>query len=97
MFILNMFSGLADSGGLRRLVWISRIGMTLFVTVMLALFAAFGPFAVLAIVRVVPALITGGARLHGTSRRHRKHVVRAALCGTGIDHREDAFSTWPPA
>jgi hypothetical protein len=57
-YILNMFNGLADGRELRRLVWVSRIGTTLFVTVMLALFALFGPFAVLAIVLVVPALIT---------------------------------------
>ncbi|TQM00231.1 hypothetical protein FB559_5939 [Actinoallomurus bryophytorum] len=53
----------------------SRIGTTLFVTVMLALFAAFGPFAILAIVLVVPALITG----LGTHLLSQGRLVGAAV------------------
>lgn len=74
-YVLNMFSGLADAGVRRRLVWISRIATTLFVTVMLALFALFGAFADLAIVLVVPALITG----FGTHLLSQGRLVGAAV------------------
>jgi hypothetical protein len=62
---LNVFSNVVGGGGtLRRLVWISRTIIVSFLVVMVALLALFGPFAIVAIVLVAPASISGfGTRL----------------------------------
>ncbi|WP_433182087.1 hypothetical protein [Actinoallomurus sp. CA-150999] len=65
----------ADAGASRRLVWISRLATTVFVVVMLSLFALFGAFAFMAIVLVVPASITA----LGTHLLRRGRLAGAAV------------------